>query len=112
MRIDMKSKLIEDEKEADGDCFVCKLQRSFTARLRGGCEETKLERLFYLDNDKFGMLRYVGWMGSVITYYGPTEVWEIRHYSSPSNIFGTINASSESLSLGAHQWSFTGDTDQ
>ena len=112
LRIDMKSKLIEDEKEADGDCFVCKLQRSFTARLRGGCEETKLERLFYLENDKFGMLRYVGWMGSIITYHGPTEVWEIRHFSSPSKIFGNINASSESLSLGLHQWSFTEDTDQ
>ena len=111
LRIDMTSKLIEDVKESDGDCFVCKLQRSFTARLRGGCEETKLERLFYLENDEFGGIRYVGWMGSVITY-SPTEVWEIRHYSSPSKIFGTVNASSESLSLGPHQWSFRLDTDQ
>ena len=107
----MTSKLIEDVKESDGDCFVCKLQRSFTARLRGGCEETLLERLFYLENDEFGGIRYVGWMGSVITF-NPTEMWEIRHYSSPSKIFGTVNASSESLSLGPHQWSFRLDTDQ
>ena len=112
LRIDMESKLIEDVKEAEGDCFLCKLERSFTARLRGGCEETKLERLFYLENEKFGGIRYVGWMGSVITYGRKSEVWEIRHYSSPATIFATVNASSESLSLGQYQWSFTEDSDQ
>ena len=110
LRIDMKWKLIEDVKESDGDCFVCELQRSFTARLRGGCGETELERLFYLENDNLGGIRYVGWMGSIISFNN--ERWEIRHYSSSTKIFGSINASSDSLLLGPHQWSFNSDTNQ
>ena len=109
LRIDTKSKLLEDAREVDGDCFVCKIKRSFTARLRGGCKETKLERLFYLENDEVGGIRYVGWRGSVITYRDK-GVWEIRHYLNKTGIFGTINASSESLLLGRHQWNLIEDS--
>ena len=110
LKINVEAKLIEDEKEAKGDCFACKLQRSFSAALRGGCEDTKLERLFYLENIETGGIRYLGWGGSVITYQPKDGVWEVRHHSSPSSVLATIKASSNSFLLGPHQWSFEGDT--
>ena len=91
LRIDTKSKQLEDAREVDGDCFVCKIKRSFTARLRGGCKDTKLERLFYLENDEDGRIRFIGWRGSFITYRD-RGVWEIWHYLNKTGIFGTINA--------------------
>ena len=109
LRIDTKSKQLEDAREVDGDCFVCKIKRSFTARLRGGCKETKLERLFYLENNEAVGIRYIGWRGSVITYRD-RGVWEIRHYLNKTGIFGTISASSESLLLGRHQWNLVEDS--
>ena len=69
LRIDLESKLLEDAKDADGDCFVCTLGRGLTLRLRGGCEETRLERLFYLENNELGGIRYVGWLGSTIALW-------------------------------------------
>ena len=69
LRIDLESKLLEDSKDADGDCFVCTLGRGLTLRLRGGCEGTKLERLFYLENNELGGIRYVGWLGSTIALW-------------------------------------------
>ena len=110
LKISMEAKLIEDEKEGKGDCFACKLQRSFSAALRGGCEDTKLERLFYLENIETGGIRYLGWAGSVITYQPEDEVWEVRHHSSPSLVLATVEASSSSFLLGPHKWTFEGDT--
>ena len=114
LRIEIASKLIEDAEEDNhkGVCFVCTIQKGFTARLRGGCGERELERLFYLENDSLGGVRYIGWMGSIISYNLQSEVWQIRHYSSPKKIFGNITASPESLSLGSHEWNFTDETDQ
>ena len=108
LKINVKAKLIEDEKEGKGDCFACKLQRSFSASLRGGCEETKLERLFYMENIETGGIRYLGWAGSVITF--KDGVWEVRHHSSPSKVLATVKASSSSFLLGPQQWTFEGDT--
>ena len=110
LKININLKLIEDEKEANGDCFACKLKRSFSAALRGGCEETKLERLFYLENTGTGGVRYLGWAGSVITYSNKDGVWEVRHHSDPTSVLASVKASSSSFLLGPHQWTFEGDT--
>ena len=112
LKINLEAKLMEDEEEGKGECFACKLQRSFSAVLRGGCEETKLERLFYLENIEGGGIRYMGWAGSVITYQPDDEVWEVRLHSSPSSVLATIKASSSSFLLGPHQWTFEGDTER
>ena len=110
LKININLKLIEDEKEANGDCFACKLKRSFSAALRGGCDETKLERLFYLENTGTGGVRYLGWAGSVITYNNKDGVWEVRHHSDPTSVLASVKASSSSFLLGPHQWTFEGDT--
>ena len=112
LKINVEAKQIEDEKEGDGNCIVCTLQRSFSAGLRGGCEETKLERLFYMENKKNGGVRYLGWAGSRISFEPEKEVWEVRHHSSPSSVLATVNASSDSFLLGPYQWTFEGDSNR
>ena len=112
LKINVEAKQIEDEKEGDGNCIVCTLQRSFSAGLRGGCEETKLERLFYMENKKNGGVRYLGWAGSRINFEPEKEVWEVRHHSSPSSVLATVNASSDSFLLGPYQWTFEGDSNR
>ena len=112
LKINLDAKLVEDEKEAIGDCFACRLRRSFSASLRGGCEETKLERLFYLENIGAGGIRYLGWAGSIISFNPNDEVWEVRHHSLPSSVLATIEAPSSSFLLGPHQWTFEGDTNR
>ena len=112
LKINLDAKLVEDEKEAIGDCFACRLRRSFSASLRGGCEETKLERLFYMENIGAGGIRYLGWAGSIISFNPNNEMWEVRHHSSLSSVLATIKASSSSFLLGPHQWTFEGDTNR
>ena len=112
LKINVEAKLIEDEKEANGNCVVCTLQRSFSAALRGGCEETKLERLFYMENIEAGGVRYLGYAGSVISFEPKEEVWKVRHHSSPSSVLATINASSDTFLLGPFQWTFEGDSNR
>ena len=112
LKINVEAKLIEDEKKADGNCVVCTLQRSFSAALRGGCEETKLERLFYMENSEAGGVRYLGWAGSVISFEPKEGVWEVRHHSSPSSVLATVNTSSNTFLLGPYQWTFEGDSDR
>ena len=110
LKIDVEAKLIEDEKKADGNCVVCTLKRSFSAALRGGCEETKLERLFYMENNEAGGVRYLGWAGSVISFESRDRMWKVRHHSLPSSVLATINASSDTFLLGPYQWTFEGDS--
>ena len=127
VRIDMETRSLEDEKMSPGDCFACKLERSFTARyfkdssclffhsvcrLRGGCEDSILERLFYVENLDDGGIRYNGWEGSTITFDQNSDLWEVRHHASPSKILATISAPSKSLLLGPYIWDFEGDSAQ
>ena len=101
---------MEDEKEGNGNCVVCSLQRSFSAALRGGCEDTELERLFYMENTEAGGVRYLGWAGSVISFEPRDRMWKVRHHSLPSSVLATINASSDTFLLGPYQWTFEGDS--
>ena len=110
LKINVEAKLVEDEKEANGNCVVCTLQKSFSAALRGGCEDTKLERLFYMENNDAGIIRYLGWAGSVINYEAKSGVWEVRHHDSPSSVLATVNASYGTYLLGPFQWTFDGDS--
>ena len=112
VRIMTESQLLEDIESSKSDCFICRLQKSFAAQLRGGCKAAKLERLFYLRNTEEGGLVYEGWWGSRITYNKASSQWEARHHTSPLTILATINASSGSLLLGPHLWSFEGDASQ
>ena len=109
VRIMTATKLLEDVNSTKSDCFVCRLQKSFAAQLRGGCKAAKLERLFYLRNTGDGGLLYEGWWGSRITYNKDFRQWEARHRDSPLSILATINASAGSLLLGSHLWSFKND---
>ena len=102
VRIMTESQLLEDIESYESDCFVCRLQKSFAAQLRGGCKETKLERLFYLQNTEDGGLVYEGWWGSRITFNKDSSQWEARHHMSPLDILATINASAGSLLLGIY----------
>ena len=112
LKINVEARQIEDEKEANGNCVVCTLKRSFSAALRGGCEDTRLERLFYMENNEAGGVRYLGWAGSVISFEAKDKVWKVRHHSSPSTVLATVNASSNTFLLGPHQWTFEGDSDR
>ena len=109
VRIITETKLLEDVASTKSDCFVCRLQKSFAAQLRGGCKAAKLERLFYLHNTKEGGLVFEGWWGSRITYNKVSTKWEVRHHTSPNDILATINSSAGSLLLGPHLWSFEKD---
>ena len=86
----------------------------FVCRLRGGCEDSILERLFYVENLEDGGIRYIGWEGSTIIFDTTSGLWEIRHHTSPSKILATVNAPSKSLLLGPFTWDFKikGDSDQ
>ena len=109
VRIVTETELLEDIESTNSDCFVCRLQKSFAAQLRGGCKAAKLERLFYLRNTEDGGLVYQGWWGSRITYNKVSSQWEARHHTSPLSILATINASAGSFLLGRHHWSFEKD---
>ena len=109
VRIITESELLEDVASTKSDCFVCLLQKSFAAQLRGGCKAAKLERLFYLRNTEEGGLVYEGWRGSRIVFNKVWSRWEVRHHTSPLDILATINASAGSLLLGPHLWSFEKD---
>ena len=109
VRIITETKLLEDVASTKSDCFVCRLQKSFAAQLRGGCKAAKLERLFYLHNTEEGGLVYEGWRGSRIVYNRVSTKWEVRHHTSSLDILATINASAGSLLLGPHLWSFEKD---
>ena len=109
VRIITETELLEDVASSKSDCFVCRLQTSFAAQLRGGCKAAKLERLFYLSNTEEGGLVYEGWAGSRIAYNKVSSQWEVRHHTSPLGILATINASAGSLLLGPHLWSFEMD---
>ena len=109
VRMMTDSQLLEDIESSESDCFICRLQKSFAAQLRGGCKAAKLERLFYLRNTKDGGLVYEGWWGSRITFNKVSSQWEARHHTTPLSVLATINASSGSLLLGPHLWSFTDD---
>ena len=110
LKINVEAKQMEDEKEGNGNCVVCSLQRSFSAALRGGCEDTELERLFYMENTESGGVRYLGWAGSVISFESRDRMWKVRHHSLPSSVLATINASSDTFLLGPYQWTFEGDS--
>ena len=112
VRIMSENQLLEDVDSTKSDCFVCNLQRSFAAQLRGGCKSAKLERLFYLRNTEEGGLVYQGWWGSTITYNKDSSQWEARHHTSPLSILATVNASAGSLLLGPHLWNFQDDAEQ
>jgi hypothetical protein len=109
VRIDMATRLLEDIESQSSDCFACVLQRSFAAELRGGCKDSKLERLFYLSNPEGGGIRYRGWWGSSLRYDPAAGAWTARHHSD-TGFQATAAAPRGSLLLGPSRWTFTGDS--
>ena len=112
LRIISDTRLLEDIKAKQADCFACLLQKSFAVQLRGGCKESILERLFYITNKEAGGdVSYQGFAGSSVAYNTDLGVWEVRH-GSQAGFRARAKASVASLLLGPHLWTIEGDSAQ
>lgn len=109
VRITADTRLLEDIEGHHADCSACLLQRSYTVQLRGGCEDSILERLFYIANTEGGGVSYQGFLGSSITYLALSGMWEARHHTQPG-FRARARASAASLALGPHIWTIEGDS--
>ena len=95
-----------------GKCCICENEKQPILKLRGLCQNSKIDTIFVLENPKHsGKLIYTGIYGTKIVYNEDDLTWEATIYRDQQVITKAITAApKQSLLLGTYNWKIYNDS--